>query len=103
MSLDDAQVETLMATVTANLASLRALWMDRRPRSDFRDSLLKALEAIRLRERSKFLPQQATPPPQLKFICIPFGATILPSGQSAAEIVCPFCQQPDWIFSAHRD
>ncbi len=97
--LDDAQAETLLATVTADLASLRGLWMDREPRSAFAEGLLYELEVIqfRLRERLKLGQRQTAPQPQLKLVCIRCDATIAPSGESADGIVCPFCRRSDWV------
>ena len=103
--LTDAQVETLLEEVTANLASLRGLWMDRKPRSGFREELLRELEITQfmLRERLKLGPRQAAIHPQIKLVCIRCDATIAPDGESDDDIVCPFCRQSDWVFGTRRE
>ena len=101
--LDDPQAERLLARVTADLASLRGLWMERPP-SGFREDLLRQLEEIQvvLRERTKVSQREAAPYPYLELFCSRCDATVPFDGTPIDKLACPFCGRGDWLFPRQR-
>ena len=96
--LDDTQATTLLELVTANLASLRGLWMDRKPRSGFREDFLHELAVIQflLRERLKLGPRHDAAGQKLYFVCLKCDIPVIhASGDD--EPTCPGCQSDEWL------